>query len=103
MTFLYLGSASCMQFWIAGRRGQIPTHMCDVVRYLSRSTCGCEDIKPNAALQAVALEMVGGIVVQGREPLKIPKSSAQLSSEAAFAAFAEVSSKRTMKSDVDKT
>lgn len=87
MNFLYMGPGSCMQYWIAGRRGQIPAHMCDVVKFLSRTTCGCMIDQPKASLQALALEMVGGVIEEGREPIKIPKGAAQLYSESVFAAF----------------
>lgn len=54
MNFLYLKAGSCIQYWMAGQNGQIPTHMCNVVQYYSWDTCGCGIIKPNPVLERIA-------------------------------------------------
>jgi len=41
MTFLYLGSGSCIQYYRFGKEGRIPNHLCSVVQYLSTKVCNC--------------------------------------------------------------
>jgi uncharacterized low-complexity protein len=38
---LYLGAASCAQYYKYGLQGRIPTHMCDTIQYFAYEPCGC--------------------------------------------------------------
>ena len=77
-----------MQYWLAGRSGQIPTHLCDVVRFVALDSCDCLNSVPNSRLQNMAVDMIGGRLEEGREPFRVEKSYDQLYSEAMFAAYA---------------
>ena len=82
-----------MQYWAAGRRGQIPEHMCDIVKFLSKTTCGCDIEPPVAALQAQAIDMIGGKLVEGREPIRVPKNAKQAYAEEMINEFMKQSKK----------
>ena len=45
LNFLYIGLGSCKQYYIKGREGKIPDHLCSVVQYYAWDPCGCE-VKP---------------------------------------------------------
>lgn len=38
---LYLGASTCKEYYTAGKRGKIPTHLCDPLRFFAREPCGC--------------------------------------------------------------
>jgi len=38
---LYIGASSCRNYYIAGKEGKIPTHLCDPLRYFAQDPCGC--------------------------------------------------------------
>lgn len=42
MRFLYIGGGTCLQFWRFGLNGGIPNHLCNVVQYYAKDTCGCD-------------------------------------------------------------
>jgi hypothetical protein len=41
LNFLYMGLGSCKQYYIKGREGKIPDHLCSVVQYYAWDPCGC--------------------------------------------------------------
>jgi hypothetical protein len=58
MNFLYIGQGTCMQYWLAGQRARLQTHMCSVIQYYSFHTCGCEINEPNPVLEALAVKLL---------------------------------------------
>lgn len=54
MNFLYIGTGTCMDYWLNGQHSRLPTHMCSVIQYYSHSTCGCDIQEPNKLLIALA-------------------------------------------------
>lgn len=38
---LYIGASSCKNYYIAGKEGKIPRHLCDPLRYFAREPCNC--------------------------------------------------------------
>lgn len=58
MNFLYIGQGTCMQYWLAGQRARLPTHMCNVVQFYSYHTCGCEIAEPNKLLEKLAVHLL---------------------------------------------
>jgi hypothetical protein len=53
INMLYIGPGTCEQYWKAGLEGNIPTHLCDPLRFFADSPCACNsktadiDIKSN--------------------------------------------------------
>lgn len=45
LNFLYIGLGSCKQYYIKGREGKIPNHLCSAVQYYAWDPCGCS-VKP---------------------------------------------------------
>lgn len=41
INLLYVGQASCKDYYIAGREGRILPHLCDPLRYFAKGPCGC--------------------------------------------------------------
>lgn len=54
MNFLYIGTGTCMDYWINGQMSRLPTHMCSVIQYYAYETCGCHIDKPNSLLMSLA-------------------------------------------------
>lgn len=54
MNFLYLSPGSCIQYWIAGQQGRIPTHMCSIVQYHAWEVCGCGIKNSHPVLERIA-------------------------------------------------
>ena len=48
---LYIGASSCRNYFIAGREGKIPTHLCDPLRFFAKDPCGCRAIKTRSGKQ----------------------------------------------------
>jgi len=38
---LYVGAASCRNYYRYGFEGRIPNHLCDVIQHYGREPCGC--------------------------------------------------------------
>lgn len=57
MNFLYIGTGTCMDYWINGQMSRLPTHMCSVIQYYAYNTCGCEIEEPNKLLNALARKL----------------------------------------------
>lgn len=46
MNFLYIGVASCAQYYKYGREGRIAPYMCQPVQFFSYEPCGCGEFSP---------------------------------------------------------
>lgn len=66
MNFLYLGTGTCMDYWINGQMSRLPTHMCSVIQYYAYHTCGCEIEAPNPILMQLADHLKEREVVRPR-------------------------------------
>lgn len=60
MNVLYIGTASCKNYYSAGLRGQIPTHLCDVVQYYAKTVCECVDVAPGRKNYTVTVTTMNG-------------------------------------------
>lgn len=58
MNFLYIGTGTCMDYWINGQLSRLPTHMCSVIQYYSYSVCGCDVSEPNPLLMALSEKLL---------------------------------------------
>ena len=48
INMLYIGAATCETYYYAGLKGQIPTHLCDPLRFFAENPCGCRPARtPN--------------------------------------------------------
>lgn len=45
INMLYIGAGTCEQYWKAGLEGNIPTHLCDPLRFFADSPCACNSKK----------------------------------------------------------
>lgn len=43
VNMLYLGVVSCKNLYENGIKGNIPTHLCDPLKYYCREPCGCRN------------------------------------------------------------
>lgn len=48
VNMLYMGAASCKQYYKYGKEGRIPRHLCSAVHYFFYEPCGCGKYNPFA-------------------------------------------------------
>jgi len=46
INMLYIGAGTCEQYYLQGLKGNVPTHLCDPLRYFANEPCGCS---PNSS------------------------------------------------------
>jgi len=46
INFLYIGEATCAQYYQYAKEGRIQKHMCDTVKFFAYEPCGCGEFNP---------------------------------------------------------
>lgn len=65
INLLYVGQASCPQYWKAGQQGLIPNHLCAPLQYFAYEPCGCGEYSTNGNYDWDDSSSSGGSVSSG--------------------------------------